>query len=777
MKMIKALIVVAVAVVALCAEAATWTDPETGIEWTYTVYDGQAYLGGGSSDQTAISKSTAGEITVPSIIGEYQVVGLLDYAFSGCNMLTSVILPNGIPKVSDSTFYNCTSLIKVVIPDSATLIGISAFRGCTALKSITIPNSVTVLWSNAFYGCRSLTNVIIPSSVTSIDRSVFDNCSSLTNITIPDSVTYIGPNAFYNCSSLNAVYITDLAKWCAIEFSEVTSNPLYYAGKLYINGKLIENLVIPDSVQSIESLAFSKCSSLTSVTIPDSVNSIKSSAFSGCSSLMRVTMSDGVTYIGSKAFSGCSLLTSVTIPDSVTYLGSDAFLGCNSLYDTVTIPGLTLVDGWVIKCDQSISGDLNLASIRGVGPSAFSGRTKITGLTIPDSVKSVGDKAFYNCKSLASVTIPNSVVCVGSDAFYNCNSLEAVYITDFSKWCEINFASEKSNPIYYADKLYLNGKLLEIENLAIPNSVTRIGSYVFKGYNSLKSVVIPDSVISIGASAFEDCSSLMSVTIGKNVVSIGLNAFPYNSILNMKVAEENSRYKTIYGQIVDNVEGGVIFSPKIGVEVISTSIREDEPTILDVTYVVRGGYDKVNIRALAFEDGTRSWAKVVRPETFVTTPSGIASVIGDGVRVSVTNTFSWKVSADYLNNLAKLKVEIFVQTDDLLPLDLMTIPAYNGKPALEFSRNTLIESDVMNALYWLYADKDSGLNLSGGILKNENITLVQSTSLNSQDAAKYVIQKMGYTCLTGENLNYINSETRLNLTPNGIRQYAVKEVE
>ena len=144
--------------------------------------------------------------------------------------------------------------------------------------------------------------------------------------------------------------------------------------------------------------------------------------------------------------------------------------------------------------------------------------------------------------------------------------------------------------------------------------------------------------------------------------------------------------------------------------------------------------------------------------------------------------FSWKVSADYTNNLAKLKVEIFVKSEELLPLDLMTIPAYQDKPALEFSVNTLTVYSVQNALYWLYAAGDPELTLVNGVLKNGNVSLVSGTGLSSyssmcESAADYVIRKMGYRRLTSATyLNYVNAETRLGLSPSGVRQYAVKEI-
>ena len=81
-----------------------------------------------------------------------------------------------------------------------------AFSCCESLTSVTIPDSVTSICSYAFWDCKSLTSVTIPDSVTSIGANVFCGCESLTSVTIPDSVTSIGANVFYGCESLTDVY-------------------------------------------------------------------------------------------------------------------------------------------------------------------------------------------------------------------------------------------------------------------------------------------------------------------------------------------------------------------------------------------------------------------------------------------------------------------------------------------------------------------------------------------------------------------------------------------
>lgn len=49
----------------------------------------------------------------------------------------------------------------------------SAFSHCELLESVTIPESVTEIGNSAFYGCRSLESVTIPSTITSIGLGAF----------------------------------------------------------------------------------------------------------------------------------------------------------------------------------------------------------------------------------------------------------------------------------------------------------------------------------------------------------------------------------------------------------------------------------------------------------------------------------------------------------------------------------------------------------------------------------------------------------------------------
>ena len=294
-------------------------------------------------------------------------------AFYGCEALTSITIPNSVTSIENTTFSDCRALTSITIPNSVTRIGANAFDHCTGLTSITIGCGLTNIEEKAFIYCKGLKKVIvsdiaawcaiefgrfdanplyyahhlysdenteikdlvIPNSVTSIGVSAFYGCSGLTSVTIPNSVTSIYGSAFAGCSGLKKVIVSDIAAWCGIKFGD---NPLHDAHHLYSDENTeIKDLVIPNSVTSIESSAFSGCSGLTSVTIPNSVTSIGDGAFEYCSGLTSIVIPNSVTSIGDYAFSGCSGLTSITIPNSVTSIGKMAFSDCSGL-TSVTIP-------------------------------------------------------------------------------------------------------------------------------------------------------------------------------------------------------------------------------------------------------------------------------------------------------------------------------------------------------------------------------------------------------------------------------------------------------
>ena len=133
-----------------------------GITWTYTVTNGYASIGGGTSSSTAIAKTKSGAINIPSVLNGYVVTYIGAYAFSGCNKLTSVVIPDCVTDIGNRAFSNCNGLLDMVMPDSIMSIGTYAFSGCNALTNIVMLSNVMSIEDGAFYGCSSLDNITIP---------------------------------------------------------------------------------------------------------------------------------------------------------------------------------------------------------------------------------------------------------------------------------------------------------------------------------------------------------------------------------------------------------------------------------------------------------------------------------------------------------------------------------------------------------------------------------------------------------------------------------------
>ena len=449
--------------------------------------------------------------------------------------------------------------------------------------------------------------------------------------------------------------------------------------------------------------------------------------------------------------------------------------------------------------DLTIPSELGGCSVTIIGDSAFRNCDGLTSMTIPESVRSIEGRAFMDCCKLSSVMISKGVDRIGWYAFYGCNGLIRVDIIDLAKWCEISFDGSAANPLYYAHHLNLNG--VEVRNLVVPEGVTIIGCDAFHGCWGIKTVTIPASVTSIGleseealggGDAFSGCSGLTSVEF--------LGAPPSNISSSLLLRCDVLRIPREYGAawrklFAANSFPGYGWGQKQMAEIVSSVIRENDPTVMDVVYKVTSMKPMVKVRPLAFQDGERSFAKVVRPTEFI---EDTAKNIGDEIAANEEHKLSWRVSADWKADLAKVKFEVLAVEDDLLPLELTTIPKVGEHAAMEISWNAVSEQQVFDALLWMYADGDEGLVLSDGVLKrasdgcllgygttvsiwngrySKNVTGNGSTYYYFAPAIDYVYSKMGFSVLSGEELKYANEMTRLGLSPSGVRQYAWRTVE
>ena len=174
-----------------------------------------------------------------------------------------------------------------VIKDGTKTIANSAFSNCESLESITIPNSVEYIGQFGFYKCSSLKNVTIPDSVLSIDYRAFGSCASLENVVIGAGVTYIEEGAFRSCKSLKNIEVSeDNSSFTSVDgvlFNKDKTELLKYP-----TGSSNTTYTVPNSVTTIGYRAFDYSASLESIVIGAGVTHIGENAFKNCTALKDV---------------------------------------------------------------------------------------------------------------------------------------------------------------------------------------------------------------------------------------------------------------------------------------------------------------------------------------------------------------------------------------------------------------------------------------------------------------------------------------------------------
>ena len=306
----------------------------------------------------------------------------------------------GLSEIPDQAFSNCTNLASVVLPETLTSIGQSAFSFCPALTSVNLPESLTSIGISAFNSCTALTGVRFPESLTTVGSSAFQRCG-LTTLEIPAGLTDIGENAFIYNSGLTAIHVSEANP---VYDSRGGCNALIHTETNDLL-KACSATVVPNSVTSFHSYAYSGVVGLTSFDVPEQVTSLGSYVFSECSDLTSATIPAATTYIGMNLFHVCTNLTSIVVaPDNPTYDSRDH---CNAVIETET-------NKLHAPCRTTVIPE----TVTAIGQEAYSDSEYLEGdLVIPEWVTSVGQVAFTGCKKLETVTLPRGLQEIGILAF------------------------------------------------------------------------------------------------------------------------------------------------------------------------------------------------------------------------------------------------------------------------------------------------------------------------------------------------------------------------
>ncbi len=249
------------------------------------------------SVKTIGSSAFRGCSGLTSVVIPDSVTSIWESAFRGCSGLTSVTIPDSVTSIGDSAFYDCSGLKNVylsdiaawcavqdldyfaspflyasnlylngqlvtnlVIPDGVESIPCSAFCNCDCLQSVHIPDSVTSIGSNAFGSCDNIVEVRASQYVMTQGLSRIFPCQKLRRVTLGPNVAEIRDDEFHNFRALEEIAVES----GNANYRVASDGSLYNAAMttLVACPRNAAQVAIPSSVTRIYDYALDGCGTL-----------------------------------------------------------------------------------------------------------------------------------------------------------------------------------------------------------------------------------------------------------------------------------------------------------------------------------------------------------------------------------------------------------------------------------------------------------------------------------------------------------------------------------
>ena len=399
--------------------------------------------------------------------------------------------------------------------------------------------------------------------------------------------------------------------------------------------------------------------------------------------------------------------------------------------------------------DESIviPSEIDGKKVTVIGSSAFYGFKSLKNIEIPDGITSIENYAFCQCWSITSLSVPESVTSIGTGAFRFCGDLKEIKLPSNLTVLSDSLFGADANLEYITF-----GDAEKTDTVIIPETVQKIGNYVFMNCEKIKNIKLPANLKSIGKTCFQGCISLTGLFIPQSVESIGGGIFgDCDALQSVEIEDENNNFIFKDGILYD-VKNGILVSAvnslipeKVIVDECTKTIDYSAFADCNNLYEIEIPQGVVNIGEKAFArlDNLKN-IDIPDSVTNITTLAfyrcnGLVSVQVPGSVTAIKNgTFREcnNLKKVILNEgVAKIEGSAFVFCSSLeqikLPQSLMSIGsgAFDNCTSLisvELPDNAIISSDTFrgckNLSKIVLSDTNNNYIVKNGILYNKAMT-------------------------------------------------------
>ena len=277
------------------------------------------------------------DIILPSA-GNLRVLG--ENAFAYCFELVKIDIPEGVEEIKRCCFKECRELKVIKIPSTIKYIAPNSFDNCNKIEELIVPacakedlgdsiqyianfinnhcnnkNKIKITWIDSISESHSL-------GLAKKTRQQSQGKDAIENISV---IPFIEDEVRELCNEIDIYTFGDAANTKTLDYAKGIFSDRGF--------EQFPEFQYFTSIEEVPAEFFSDNTLLYNIKLPASGNlhAVRGRAFKNCSSLEEIVIPEGVDSIGTNCFFGCGELEKITLPSTIRVIAKDAFSGCTSL--------------------------------------------------------------------------------------------------------------------------------------------------------------------------------------------------------------------------------------------------------------------------------------------------------------------------------------------------------------------------------------------------------------------------------------------------------------